>query len=52
MNAESPEKKQLRLLICELTANVIASICSRWALKYRENVALVGGRLGFIKTIQ
>jgi arginyl-tRNA synthetase len=25
MNAESPEKKQLRLLICELTANVIAS---------------------------
>lgn len=25
MNAESPDKKQLRLLICELTANVIAS---------------------------
>ena len=25
MNAESNEKKQLRLLICELTANVIAS---------------------------
>jgi arginyl-tRNA synthetase len=25
MNAESPEKKKLRLLICELTANVIAS---------------------------
>jgi arginyl-tRNA synthetase len=25
MNAETEEKKQLRLFICELTANVIAS---------------------------
>ena len=25
MKAESEEKKQLRLLICEMTANVIAS---------------------------
>ena len=38
MNAESPEKKQLRLLICELTANVIASGMHLLGIKVPERM--------------
>lgn len=38
MNAESPEKKQLRLLICELTANVIASGMQLLGIKVPERM--------------
>ena len=38
MNAESEEKKQLRLLICELTANVIASGMQLLGIKVPERM--------------
>jgi arginyl-tRNA synthetase len=38
MNAESPDKKQLRLLICELTANVIASGMQLLGIKVPERM--------------
>ncbi|MEJ8840759.1 arginine--tRNA ligase [Lacibacter sp. H375] len=38
MNAESTEKKQLRLLICELTANVIASGMQLLGIKVPERM--------------
>ena len=38
MNAESEEKKQLRLLICELTANVIASGMQMLGIKVPERM--------------
>ncbi|MFN5133788.1 MAG: arginine--tRNA ligase [Chitinophagaceae bacterium] len=38
MNAESPDKKQLRLLICEFTANVIASAMQLLGIKVPERM--------------
>ena len=38
MNAEIEEKKQLRLLICELTANVIASGMQLLGIKVPERM--------------
>ncbi len=38
MNAETEEKKQLRLLICELTANVIASGMQLLGIKVPERM--------------
>lgn len=38
MNAESPDKKQLRLLICEFTANVIASAMQLLGIRVPERM--------------
>jgi arginyl-tRNA synthetase len=38
MNAESNDKKQLRLLICELTANVIESGMQMLGIKVPERM--------------
>jgi arginyl-tRNA synthetase len=38
LSAESEEKKQLRLMICELTANVIASAMSLLGIKVPERM--------------
>jgi arginyl-tRNA synthetase len=38
LNAESEEKKQLRLMICELTSNVIASAMSLLGIKVPERM--------------
>lgn len=38
MNAESPDKKQLRLLICEFTANLIASAMQLLGIKVPERM--------------
>ncbi|MEO8406593.1 MAG: DALR anticodon-binding domain-containing protein, partial [Chitinophagaceae bacterium] len=38
MNAESPEKKQLRLHLCELTANTIAATMSLLGIRVPERM--------------